>query len=140
MPANTIASRLSLIALGAVLGLSACASPSEDVNATYVSPLRFQGMSCDALWRENSAMIEQIAMLRAEQDERAQLDRKSFGVVPLLAGYDIDVVKRRDREPHLARAMGRANAIYAAGMAKGCEGLAPVPPAPRFMADDPPKG
>lgn len=62
------------LVLAATIALSACASSSDDVVATYVSPREFADHTCEDLIEEHQTVRSQVFQLSDAQDDRASQD------------------------------------------------------------------
>lgn len=70
----------SIISVLIALGLSACASQPEDIQATYVSPNEYNGFSCPELESEMRAISRKVATLTGQLEEEANADQVQMGV------------------------------------------------------------
>jgi hypothetical protein len=65
--------------MGAAL-LSACASRSSDVTASYVSPMTYQSYTCQQLAEEAQAISARAAQTAGAQDDKRTRDQVATGV------------------------------------------------------------
>jgi hypothetical protein len=101
--------------------VAGCASKSEDVMATYVSPVQYQNYSCDQLGREAQALSVRAAQLAGQQDSDRTTDAVMTGVGivvfwPVLFAIGGDGPTTAE----LARVRGEMEAIRHASNAKNC--------------------
>ena len=73
--------RLGLVA--AVTTLLGCASSSDEISSTYVSPLEYEFYTCKQLAREAQRVADRAAMLAGRIDDNAR-DDKIAGVGAVL--------------------------------------------------------
>ena len=115
--------RLSASA-GAML-LAACASKSEDVSPSYVSPVLYKNYECEELLEERMRISAKVAEVSQSQDDKAQNDAVATGVgVVLFWPALFFLASGSDREPELASLKGNHDAIQQAVIQKKCLSLA----------------
>lgn len=105
---------------GAAL-LGGCASRSDQVAATYVSPVQYQSYSCNQLARESQRINSRAAQLSGQQDDRRSRDNLAtaaaivvFWPAAFLVGGD------NAQTSELARLKGESDAIGQAAIMKNC--------------------
>ena len=110
-----------LCLLGAVLITTSCAKSSGEIQASYVSPLQFQNLSCDQISGELSRLSLRAAQLAGVQDSKATDDAIAttaaivvFWPAAFLVGGDGATAAE------LARIRGEFEAVEKAGISKGC--------------------
>lgn len=101
--------------------LTACASKSKDVSASYVSPTLYQNLSCSQLASEAQAVSSRAATAAGVQDKAASNDavRTTVGVVlfwPAILFNNGDNAHTAE----LARLKGEMQAIEDASRRKKC--------------------
>ena len=106
--------------LAAIL-LSACASSSDKISASYVSPVVYQNYTCEQLAEEGQRVSQQAAIASGQQDKARKNDAvaTTVGVVlfwPALFFIDGDGPKAAE----LARLKGEMDAIETASIQKKC--------------------
>lgn len=74
--------RLWLVA--AVTTLLGCASSSDEISSTYVSPLEYEFYTCKQLAREAQRVADRAAMLAGRIDDNARDDKIVAGVGAVL--------------------------------------------------------
>ena len=67
-----------------ILGLSGCATHSNDIAATYVSPLQYDAYSCPQLREEAARISAKAAEAAGVQDNKANGDAVATGVALVL--------------------------------------------------------
>jgi outer membrane murein-binding lipoprotein Lpp len=113
--------KYTLVATAAALILAGCASKSEDITASYVSPVAYQNFTCDQLQQEAEGISARAAEAAGQQDKARKNDqvKTAVGVVlfwPVLLFNEGD--GRNAAE--LANLKGQMNAIQSASTKKKC--------------------
>jgi hypothetical protein len=108
----------ALLAMG---GLSACASSSDKVAATYVSPIQYTSYSCRQITEESARVSSRAAEAAGVQDQKRKDDAvvTTVGAVvfwPALFFIDGDNQKTAE----LARLKGEMEALEQASIQKNC--------------------
>ena len=62
------------------LALTGCASKSEDITASYVSPMNYQQYTCDQLIQEGRSVSSRAAIASGQQDKARSDDQVKTGV------------------------------------------------------------
>lgn len=112
-----------LVTVAVVLGfLSGCAQKSEDISATYVSPMQYSGYSCRQIQQEAARVSAHAAEVMGVQDRRAKND---VGVVAVSAivFWPAAFFVKGDSETagEVARLKGEMRALEQASIQKGCD-------------------
>jgi hypothetical protein len=107
--------------LGLVL-LSGCATRAEDISASYVSPIAYNGLSCSQLAVEAQNVSAAAVSASGAQNKKAGGDAAlaTVGVVifwPALLFTSGDGAQAAE----VARLKGEMNAIETASRQKGCD-------------------
>lgn len=107
--------------LAAATLVSACASKSEDIAPSYVSPAMYQSFSCKQLGDEALRVASRVSQVSGQQDVKASNDagKMAVGLVlfwPALIFMDGDDATTAE----LARLKGEMDAIEEANTAKNC--------------------
>jgi hypothetical protein len=112
--------------------LSGCATSSQDVAATYVSPTMYGNLSCDQLNQEAQRIQARVVQLGGRLDEAAQNDKVLTGVGLILfwpALFALGGTKQTEAE--YARLRGEYDAVQQASVQKNCaNAIAASAPAP----------
>ncbi|WP_267427370.1 hypothetical protein [Methylobacterium sp. GC_Met_2] len=108
------------VALAAVC-LSACASSSDKVAATYVSPIQYTSYSCGQIREESARLASRAATAAGVQDQKRKDDQvvTAVGAVvfwPALFFIDGDNAQTAE----LARLKGEMEAVEQASVQKSC--------------------
>ena len=109
------------IGVFAALAMAGCASKSEDISPSYVSPMNYQNYSCDQLIQEGRSVSSRAAIASGQQDKARSKDavKTGVGVVlfwPVLLFMDGDGPKAAE----LASLKGQMDAIESAAIQKKC--------------------
>jgi hypothetical protein len=68
------------LAVVAALTLAGCASKSSDITPAYVSPVMYQGYSCQQLGLEAQGVSTRAAQVSGAQDQKRSNDQLATGV------------------------------------------------------------
>lgn len=110
---------LSSALAAAVLG--ACASSSDKVAATYVSPIQYSSYSCNQIREESARLSSRAAAAAGVQDEQRKNDAVVTAVGAVVfwpALFFIDGDNQKTAE--LARLKGEMEAVEQASVQKSC--------------------
>lgn len=109
------------LSVALVATLAACASPSAEVTATYVSPEAYSGFTCTALGQEAQRVSARAAAAAGEQDRQAEADAVATGVALVLFWPAVFFLNGDDANAaELARLRGEMEAIEQANIQRGC--------------------
>jgi hypothetical protein len=112
-------SLLPFVALGAAL--SACASSSDKITGSYVSPVQFQNHSCAQLSEEAQRLSSRVAELSGIQDQKASNDALVTGVAIVVFWPAAFLVSGNDQTAaELARLKGEFETIEKVSIQKNC--------------------
>jgi hypothetical protein len=111
-----------LLALAAVLlAAIGCAKRSEDVAASYISPLQYQPYSCSQLAAEASRVSQRAAELSGVQDSKRTKDKVATTAAVIVFWPAAFLVTGDDAQTaELARLKGEFNAIQQVSIQKNC--------------------
>lgn len=109
------------IILAAVLLVSGCAKNTQEIQASYVSPMQYQSYSCRQLEQEMQLVSRRMAEVGGFVDKTADDDAVQMGVGlvllwPTLFWLDGDTPQAAE----YARLKGEFEAIETAGVRKNC--------------------
>jgi len=110
--------------------LAACASSPNQIAATYVSPLVYQGFDCDQMRAEGARINARVAEVTGQQQAAANNDAAMMGVGLVLfwpALFFLQGDKTKSTE--LARLKGESDALQQAYIQKSCGAAQTVPAA-----------
>ncbi len=113
---------LGLLAIGVVgMGLAGCASTSDKVAATYVSPVLYENLSCRQLAEEGQRVSARVAELSGIQDKKATSDAVATAAAIVIFWPAAFLVKGDDQQTaELARLKGEFEAIQKVATKKNC--------------------
>lgn len=100
---------------------AACASYSEKISATYVSPVIYENLSCRQIAEEASRVSRRAAEVAGAQDSQATKDSVVTGVAIVVfwpAAFFIDGDRASAAE--LGRLKGEADDLEQASIKKNC--------------------
>ena len=123
-----------VLVAAALLGASSCTTRPENVEARYVSPITYQGYSCDQLTEERTRLAQEVERVFNLQRENATGDTimLTFGLIlfwPALIG----MAATKDRKDELGKLKGEYEAVDEQIKIRQCIVTTPVivpPPAP----------
>lgn len=104
-----------------ILLLGACAQNSNEVSASYVSPITYQSFSCSQLSQEAQRVSQRVQASVVTQDQKAGQDAAATAVSLILfwpAAFFINGDDENSAE--LARLKGEMEAIEQANIQKNC--------------------
>ena len=113
--------RLSFAATALVTFLYGCASSSENVSATYVSPIEYSGYSCPQIRAELSRVSRNVMHVSGQQDKAATRDAWAMGVGLVLFWPALFFITPEDQSDQLARLKGKYEALESAAIQKNCD-------------------
>jgi hypothetical protein len=110
---------LGIVALGAALG--GCASSSAEITPAYISPVAFQGYTCQQLALEAQSLSTRAASLSGVQDSQRTKDQWSTAAAVVIfwpAAFLVGGDKQTAAE--LAQMKGQMVAVEQASIEKKC--------------------
>jgi hypothetical protein len=112
---------INSVGIASIMALSGCASRSDAIGASYVSPLQFSQLSCQQLGREAERISARASQLAGIQDSKATNDAIATGVA-IVVFWPAAFLIRGDSStaPELARLKGEMNAIERVATEKNC--------------------
>ena len=109
---------------GLIVCLAGCAKSADKITASYISPLAYQGYSCDQLGAELARVNARAAEVAGVQDEAASSDAALMGVGLILFWPTLFFLEGdTGREAELGRLRGEIDAIESAATRKNCHDL-----------------
>lgn len=109
--------------LGVVGMLGACASSANSIQATYVSPIKYQTYDCDQLRAEYGRVLSRSQSVNKEQDDTATGDAVAMGVGLVVFWPALFFIDTDDQSEEVARLKGELDALETATIEKRCLGL-----------------
>ncbi|WP_324752098.1 hypothetical protein [Roseovarius sp. Pro17] len=107
--------------LAATTLVSACASKSADIPASYVSTMQYQGHSCRQIGAEAQAVSARASQVMSTQDKKAQNDGAAMAVGMVLFWPALFFLKGdAETSAEVARMKGEMEALEKASIQKNC--------------------
>lgn len=100
--------------------LSACATASQDIAATYVSPVQYSAMSCEQMAAEVNRVQLRAAELSGKQDRERTKDQAALGVGLILFAPAALFMIGGDHKGEIGQLKGQHNALRDAAAQKKC--------------------
>jgi hypothetical protein len=97
-----------------------CSTASKNVSATYISPVQYQGYSCDQLRQEYMRVNARVLEISGRQDAEASKDAVAMGVGLVIFWPALFFLIGKDRSDELGRLKGECEAIESCAIEKNC--------------------
>lgn len=97
-----------------------CSTASKNVSSSYVSPIQYQGYSCDQLRQEYVRVNAKMLEVAGKQDKEANKDAVAMGVGLVLFWPALFFLMGDDKKDELARLKGECDAIESCAIEKNC--------------------
>ncbi len=111
---------LTVVLASATL-LTACAEKSEQVSASYISPLQYQSYSCRQIQTEAQRVSGRVGEISGVQDKQASNDAVATGVALVLFWPAAFFIKgNKGNAAQLSRLKGELEALEQANIQKKC--------------------
>ena len=105
------------------LVLSGCATSSDKIAASYISPMQYQSYDCDQITAEGMRLNQRVASLQGQVDKAASNDKALTGVgVILFFPVLFALGGNQQQEAEYGRLKGENEAIQQAAIIKKCPG------------------
>lgn len=115
-------SKSAFLALLALAALPGCASSSSEIRASYVSPLQYQGFTCQQIGAEAARISGRAAEVAGVQDAKRTDDQVATGVAVVLFWPALFMMKGDGQTAaELARLKGEYEALERAAIEKNCK-------------------
>lgn len=101
--------------------LAGCATKSDKIGATYVSPLEYESYSCDQLKKELSRVSRRLTQISGQQDQLANGDAAVMAVGLILFWPALFAIDGDHHKSEIARLKGEYDAIERAGIENNCD-------------------
>ena len=105
------------------LALAACSSSTENISASYVSPLKYDTYSCGQLGEEYARLQAKGREIFQEQDDKADNDAVAMGVGLVLFWPALFFINSSDLEHQVASLKGDLEAVEVSSIKKNCSQL-----------------
>jgi len=112
----------TIITLAAVAALTGCASKPSNIEAAYVSPVKYDSFTCAQIQQETAAVERRVNDLRESLDREAKADAWQMGVGLVLFWPALFALEGGDgAEAALySQLKGEAEALRVAHLKKNC--------------------
>ena len=103
--------------------LSGCATSSDKISASYVSPMQYQSFDCDQIAAEGSRLNQRVMALQGQVDKAASNDKALMGVgVILFFPVLFALGGNQQKEAEYGRLKGEYDALQQSAVMKKCPG------------------
>ena len=113
-----------IILLSITLALAGCASSSDSISESYVSPLKYNSYTCSQLEQEYARTLERSFSINKKQDQIASNDQVAMTVGMILFWPALFFIDSDDNKEEVARLKGELSAIEQATIQQDCLSLA----------------
>jgi hypothetical protein len=100
--------------------LVGCASTSEKISSSYVSPLTYSNYDCDQLRMELMRVSGKVQEVAGAQNKQAKNDKVAMGVGLVLFWPALFFLAGSDKKEELANLKGQYDALGVAAIEKKC--------------------
>lgn len=114
---RSIISTIAIVALSAV---SACAPKPDDIAASYVSPMMFNGQSCAQLNAHAQELNGRLAAATGQQQKAADNDAGTTALALILFWPAAFFIGGKDQSAQIAQMRGEGEALRSAAITQGC--------------------
>jgi hypothetical protein len=119
-------SGIAVLSAGLILG--GCATSSDKIATTYVSPMQYQSYDCDQLAIEGMRVNQRVMTLQAQVDKAAANDKALTGVGMILFWPALFALGgNQQQEAEYGRLKGEYDSMQQAAVVKKCPGVAGAP-------------
>lgn len=125
----------TVLLITAHLGLSACASKSENIKPVYVSPMQYHDYNCNQIRMEMSRLTRRVNEVAGVQDDQATDDAVALGVGLVLFWPALFFMIGDDQKEEIARLKGEFEALEQAAIQKECNIAEQIEDARRINAE-----
>lgn len=107
----------------ATLFLAGCASKSNNIEAAYVSPMKYNSYECSQMEQEYARVLQKSSSVNKDQDRISSNDAVATGVGVVLFWPALFFIDSDDRREEVAQLKGELDAIEQATIQKNCTDL-----------------
>lgn len=100
--------------------LSGCAAKSENIAASYVSPMQYSSYNCNQIRMELQRVSRRVNEVAGKQDGERSKDSVALGVGLVLFWPALFFMMGDDQKEELARLKGEYEALESAAIQKEC--------------------
>ncbi len=117
--------RLNRMALlsGIALTIAACASSSDKIEASYVSPMKYNSFNCSQMTQEYARLSQEASITNKQQNDIADNDAAAMGVGLILFWPALFFIDTDDKREEVARLKGEIKAVEEVSISKDCTAL-----------------
>ncbi len=101
--------------------LTACATPPDKISASYVSPLQYQGYTCNQIDQELTRVTKAVSEVTGQQQKEASKDALAMGIGLILFWPALFFLIGEDKKEELARLKGEYRALHDISKQKECK-------------------
>jgi hypothetical protein len=101
--------------------LTACATPPDKISASYVSPLQYQGYTCNQIDQELVRVTNKVSEVTGQQDKEASKDGVAMAVGLIIFWPALFFLIGEDKKVELARLKGEYIALHDIAKLKECK-------------------
>jgi hypothetical protein len=113
--------RVVVASVLAAVFLSGCAQDPKDIAPSYVSPMAYQGYTCEQIGQEAQRVSDRAVQLTGTQAQKATNDKIAMGVSLIVFWPAVFLIKGdKETAAELARLRGELDALDQASIAKHC--------------------
>lgn len=120
---NKYFSIIAIFIFALPMAIAGCASESNSIKASYVSPLKYRNYTCDQLTEEYARVLEESQTVNKSQDDTATNDAIAMGVGLVLFWPALFLIESDDQKEDVARLKGEIKAVEKAAIRKDCASL-----------------
>ena len=106
--------------LGVLAMTTACATSGSNVQASYVSPMKYASYDCESIQYEMASIESRVNTLTGQQNKKARNDRIATGVGVVLFWPALFMLASDDVKNDLSQAKGEYDALQEAARRKRC--------------------
>ena len=118
--------KTAVAAVATAILLSGCATSSDKISASYVSPMQYQSYDCDQIAAEGSRLSQRVMALQGQVDKAASNDKALTGVgVILFFPVLFALGGNQQQEAEYGRLKGEYEALQQSAVIKKCPGAVP---------------
>lgn len=129
--------RIGLVAVLSASAVGGCASSSDQVTGSYVSPLQYQSYSCQQLGEEAQRISSRVSQTSGVQDQKRTSDAVATTAAVIIFWPAAFLVSGNDQNTaELARLKGEFEAVEKASIQKNCNLQFQRQPAPAKAKSD----
>jgi len=108
------------LCISSQLALTACATRSDNISSSYVSPLQYQSYNCNQIRMEITRVSRRVNEISGVQDSQATKDAVALGVGLVIFWPALFFMIGKDQKEEIARLKGEFEALEQAAIEKEC--------------------